>query len=204
MITRFCILVVLSLLLAPAAFAQFVDPQNVLITNVHLIDAGQQAEQVLVNMLIRDNKLELVSKDEIPYEGDLISVDAHGGYLLGKLTLGETPSFIILDQDPRQNFDVFLDTEEHILFAINDGQLAKNQLFGDLPEGPAGTPKITESRQSWLAYSPPPMALPLNYGDSSKWNQWATENTTGIFLAAVVLDRQHWLSQNDASDAPNL
>ncbi len=194
-------LLAFGLLLSPAALAQFVDPQNVLITNVHLIDAGQEAEEVLVNMLIKDNKLELVSKDDIPVPEDIITVDARAGYLLGKLSIGETPSFIILDEDPRQNFNVFLDTEEHVLFAVNDGQLAKNQLFADLPADAEEEPEEERKRTSWLAYSPPPMALPLNYGDSSKWNQWETSNTNGIFLAAIVLDRQHWLSQNSASEA---
>ena len=196
--TRLFLAVLTLLVLPTAANAQFVDPHNVLITNVHLIGTGAETEDVLVNILIRENKLELVSKDEIPPPEDMSIVDARAGYLLGKLAVGETPSFVILNEDPRQNFDVFLDTEEHIVFAVNDGVLEKNQLFSDVPAEEEVTDEDPE-RPSWLAYSPPPMALPLNYGDASKWNQWATENTTGILLAAVVLDRQHWPSQNQAS-----
>ena len=192
--------ILLMLCLAAAhVHAQFVDPQNVLVENVYLIDAGQEAEQVQVNILIRDNKLELVSKDDIPAPEGVFPLNARGGFLLGKLTIGETPSFIILDEDPRDNFDVMMDTEYHILFAVNDGRLRRNRLFARLP-APHQHGEEEPRRAGWLAYSPPPMALPLNYGDSTKWNQWATENTTGIFLAAAVLDRQYWPSQNNDSE----
>ena len=59
-------LLLTSVLLASAAFAQTVDPQNVLVRNVYLIDGGDATEGVLVNLLIRDNKLEVVTKDEVP------------------------------------------------------------------------------------------------------------------------------------------
>ena len=54
------------LLAAGYAGARVVDPQNVLIRNVHLVAADAEAEELLVNILIRDNKLEVVSQDPIP------------------------------------------------------------------------------------------------------------------------------------------
>ena len=182
---------------AAAALAQVVDPQNVLIRNVHLIEPGKDGAPIIVNILIKDNLLEIVSADEITVPDGVVPVDAANGYLLGEMVTGTTPKFVILDANPVSNFDVLMDTDAHIVFAVNDGELVRNNLFEDFEA-------ITESqdteRRGWLAYTPPPMALPSNYGDSSKWNQWATKNSTGIFLAAVVLDRMHWASQDDASE----
>ena len=182
---------------AAIANAQIVDPQNVLIRNVYLLEGGDATEDALVNLLIRDNKLEIVTKDEVPVSEAAMVVDARNGYLLGKLVVGETPSFIILNQDPTDNFEVLLDTSLFAIFAVHDGRLYRNNLFELQEEELAKEEEKT--RATWLAYTPPPMMLPLNYGDSSKWNQWETENTTGIFIAAVVLDRQHWLSQSSGS-----
>jgi phosphate-selective porin OprO/OprP len=176
--------------------AQVVDPQNVVIRNVHIV--APEAEDVTVNLLIRDNKLEIVSKDKIPTPAGFVALDADGGYLVGALRLKEPPSFIILDGDPREDFDVLLDTETHAVFAVHAGELRKNNLLYA-----AGTLEEVEEEpkpRGWLAYTPPPMAMPTNYGDESKWNQWKTANTTGIFLAAIVLDRQHWPSQDSNSE----
>jgi len=73
------------------ALAQVVDPHNVLIQNVHLGDGGANTEVVLVNILIRDNKLEIVTQDPIAIEDESIAVDARNGYILGNLEIGETP-----------------------------------------------------------------------------------------------------------------
>jgi phosphate-selective porin OprO/OprP len=114
--------------------------------------------------------------------------------------LNETPSFIILNQDPRLNFDVLLDTRIHAVFAVHEGALHKNSLFevADERKSLSEAPKETESR-GWLAYTPPPMILPLSYRDGDKWNQWQSKYVDGIFIAAVVLDRQHWVAQDEAS-----
>ena len=196
-LTRLTIFVFTIALAGDAAFAQVVDPQNVLIRNVHLIEPGKDGEPVVVNILIKDNLLEIVSEDEIVVPDGVVPVNAANGYLLGEMIVGTTPKFIILDSNPVNDFDVLMDTDSHIVFAVNDGELVRNKLFEDFE---AITASEDEERRGWLAYAPPPMALPSNYGDSSKWNQWATKNTTGIFLGAVVLDRMHWPSQNGASE----
>ncbi|NIL95554.1 MAG: hypothetical protein GTO71_14280, partial [Woeseiaceae bacterium] len=64
------------------------------------------APEVPVNLLVRGNKLELVSQDPIPTPEGLIALDAEGGYLIGSLQLGDPPSFIILDGDPREDIDI--------------------------------------------------------------------------------------------------
>jgi len=183
-----------------SAFAQVIDPHNVLIRNVRLIGDIADEEPTTVSLLIRNNRLELISEDEIPVPEGVIAVDAEGGFLFGKLVLKEMPSFIILNQDPRLNFDVLLDTKTHATFAVHEGTLHKNNLFEviDGRESLAEAPKENESR-GWLAYTPPPMILPVSYRDGDKWNQWQSKYIDGIFLSAVVLDRQNWIAQDDAS-----
>ncbi len=174
------------------AFAQTLDPQNVLIRNVYLIEAGDSAESVSVNMLIRDNKLEIVTKDKIPRDDSMMTVDARGGFLLGRLIIGEAPSFIILNQDPRKDFEILLDTSFYTVFAVHNGRLFANNLFEIEEKEVAEEPKTV----GWTAYAPPPMALPLSYLDTTKWNRWETKFVSGIFIGALVLDNQQWLSQD--------
>jgi phosphate-selective porin OprO/OprP len=188
-------LLLCATIFASLAHAQIVDPQNVLIRNVQLIEGGERTAGISVNIMIRDNKLEVVTKDEVPIEEAAMAVDARGGYLFGQLKIGETPSFIILNQDPRDNFEVLLDTGLFTTFAVHDGRLFRNNLFEVEEEEVEEEPK----RIGWRAYSPPPMALPLSYQDTTKWNRWETEYLSGIFLAGVVLDNQQWLDQDSGS-----
>ena len=175
--------------------AQIVDPQNVLIQNVYLIDGGSETEAVLVNILIKENKLEIVSEDALPEEDGVVAVDARNGYLLGNLEVGETPSFLILNQDPRDNFEILMDTDFFTIFAVHNGRLFRNNLFASAEE----EERRETIRSGWKAYTPPPMALPSSYLDNTKFNKWDTEYVSGIFLAAAVLDRQNWWSQDAGS-----
>jgi len=188
-------LLLCAIIFTSVAHAQIVDPQNVLIRNVQLIEGGEKTAGISVNILIKDNKLEVVTKDEVPIEEAAMALDARGGYLFGQLKIGETPSFIILNQDPRDNFEVLLDTGLFTTFAVHDGRLFRNNLFEVEEEEVEEEPK----RIGWTAYSPPPMALPLSYQDTTKWNRWETKYLSGIFLAGVVLDNQQWLDQDSGS-----
>ena len=176
-------LVVCSLTIMHAsAVAQVVDPQNVLIRNVRLLDAGSETESAIVHVLIKDNKLDLVSKEVFPTPEGVIAIDAENGFLFGKLKINETPSFIILNEDPRENFNVLLDTEEHAVFAVHEGELRKNNLF-EVIEGRESLAEAPpeEPNRGWLAYAPPPMTLPLSYQDGDKWNQWQSKYLMGSF-----------------------
>ena len=90
--------------------------------------------------------------------------------------------------------NALLDTASHVRFAIIEGEIVQN----DLPALPAEEEEAKE-RRGWLAYSPPPMALPVSYGDETKWNRWETRWISGIFIGALVLDRMEWLDQDEAS-----
>jgi phosphate-selective porin OprO/OprP len=179
--------------LPPRSDAQEIDPQNFVIENAYI--ALADAEDVPINLLIRNNELEFISKDEIPIPENFIALDANGGYLVGNLALGETPSFMILDSDPRIDFEVLLDIENRALFVLHDGELRQNRLqnAADIIEG-------QHVKKGWHAYEPPPVVLPTNYGYSGQWNHWNTENTTGIFFGILALDRQFWPSQDVDSE----
>jgi phosphate-selective porin OprO/OprP len=193
---RWLSMTLLSLLLVETVVAQVVDPQNVLIRNVHLVDGGEATKGILVSILIKDNKLEIVTKDTVPLEEGRTAVDAREGYLIGQLKIGDTPSFFILDEDPREDFQVLLKTSEHTIFAINDGQLFRNNLYAGREDRAAAEPVTS----GWRAYTPPPMALPLEYLDATKWNRWESKWVSGLFVWAVLLDRQYWTSQDSNSE----
>jgi len=156
------------------------DPVNILINNVHLIDPENIAEDAVVNILISKKTLEIVTKDTITAVMAEISVDASNSFLLGNLDTGAPPTFVILSQDPRKHFDVLLDTKSHILFAIEQGDVVVNilpQPIVQLPEAPDSE----SQRSGWLAYEPPPIALPLTYHSSRKWNKFGGKYISGLF-----------------------
>ena len=174
----------LILLLPLAAGAQDIDPDRVLIRNVTLIDPAGKTEDTIVNILIREHKLELITEDKISRDEADQVVNAQGGVIVGKLEIGQQPSFLIFSEDPRENFQVMLDTRTYSIFAVHDGVVVKNRLLETLDEDPEEEPKKT----GWLAYTPPPFAVPLNYQDTSKWNRWESKYISGIFVAGLVLD----------------
>jgi len=171
------------------------ESERILIRNVRLVDRSGEAEDRVVNILIKGSKLNLVTEDEVEPKEGLKILDADGGVLLGTLQPGETANFLILDQDPRENIEALLDTKTHAVFAIREGEILKNMLAPAAVAPPEAT-----KRPRWIAYSPPPMALPVNYLDAEKWNRWETKAFSGIFIAAVAADRQRWLTQDDASE----
>ena len=150
--------------------AEVLDPQNIVIENVHIVTEGP--EQFTVNLLIRDNKLELVSKDHIPIPDGFVALDAQAGFLVGILTLGKSPSFMILDTDPRIDFEALLNNQSHSVFVVHNGGLRKNSLHyaKDMFEP-------QNELTGWHAYSPPPIALSTHYSSSDAWNHWTTTNT---------------------------
>jgi phosphate-selective porin OprO/OprP len=195
---RLCLGILVLLILQPSLRVHAADPVKILIRNVLMIDREGETEDVVVQILITGGKLDVVTKDEISAEEATLAVDAQEGVLLGALHVGEPASFLILDQDPREDVEVLLDTKAHTRFAIHEGVILKNTLqqVADVEPEPTEKPK---KKSGWLAYSPPPLAMPLSYQDSTKWNKWETKYVSGLFLAALIVDRQWWPSQNSAS-----
>ncbi|MEH6604736.1 MAG: porin [Pseudomonadales bacterium] len=170
--------------------------QTILLRNVLLMGHNGTEENTRVNILIKQSLLDIVTEDRIPIKDADVSYDADGGVVLGQLTLGEPATFLILDQDPRQNIEALLDTKTHASFAIHEGKVLKNTYVTVIAE--------TEEEQKraaagWLAYAPPPLAASTDYQDKTKWNRYDGKFVTGLFYGVVVLDRQEWKDQDSAS-----
>ena len=189
------ILLLAASAVAPVAHAA--DAERIIVTNARLIGRDAPSRDVRVNLLIVGGKLVVVTKDDLVIEPGDVAVDASAGFLLGQLVMGARPRFVILDRDPREEFDVLLDTGEHVRFAVEDGVVVKNEL----PEAVSSPPDATPKRRRWVAYTPPPIAVPIRYYDSRKWNKFNTKPISGLFTGALALDRQFWLSQDGASEA---
>ncbi len=167
--------------------------QNLLIENAYINSPDDETEPDLTNIRIRDGLLNLVSKDKIKEDEGARTLDAGGSYVLGILNVGAPAKFMILDEDPVADVMILLATERHVVFAINDGEILINKLMDPVPEPP--TPDDDENK--WLAYDPPPFALPSSIR-AEKWNTWKSRWINGLFISALALDRQ-WISQ--ASDS---
>ena len=188
--------VVVLALSGQAPVARAADPERIIITNAKLVGRETAAQDVAINILIVDGKLKVVSKDELVIGPDDTAVDSKGGFLFGQLAIGARPSFVILDQDPRENVDVLLDTKTHALFAIRQGVIIKN----DFPAKPPSPEDARPKPRVWGAYTPPPIAVPIRYYDTRKWNKFETKPVSGLFIGALLLDRQNWLSQDGNSE----
>jgi phosphate-selective porin OprO/OprP len=197
---RFCtplrLILLCVLISAFSAHAQTMGPERVLIRNVVLFDPSGAVDDKVVNILIRENKLDIVSEDKISRDEADMVVNANQGIMMGKLAIGEKPSFIIFKEDPRENFGVMKDTFSYSVFVVEDGVVVKNRLLGLA----AGEPEEEPKKTGWLAYTPPPFMVPLNYQDASQWNQFESKYINGVFVSAMVMDRMNWLSQDAGSE----
>ena len=178
-----------------SALAQAREPDSILIRNVKLIHRGGVVGDVVVSILIEGGKLKLVTEDAVPAEEAGLVLDAQEQVLLGKLALGDPPSFVILSEDPRENFEVLLDSAQYINFAVEKGAVVRNSLVATSEPEPVPEPE----QSKWFAYDPPPVALPVTYHDTRKWNRFETRPINGLLTGALLLDRQRWGSQDEVS-----
>jgi imidazolonepropionase-like amidohydrolase len=141
LIRRALIAMLLLTAWAVDSIAQTADAERIVVMNVQLIGRAAASEDVRVNLLIVGGKLVVVTKDELVIQPGDVAVDASAGFLLGQLVLGARPRFVILDRDPREDFDVLLNTEAHVRFAIRGGVIVKNELPATPPSPHDATPK---------------------------------------------------------------
>ena len=99
----------------------------------------------MVSLLVRGGKLEIITEDAIPGEGVDEVVNANAGFIMGNLEIGAPPNLMILIADPREDFEVLLDTKKYASFAMHDGQVVKNTLVQVLE--PEGDEQALEQRQ---------------------------------------------------------
>ena len=175
------------------------EPDTVLlIENVSHVDSDSSDGYPTINILIENERIKAITTDEVRIEKTTLIVNAAGGYLIGGLEMNSRPTFLILNSDPAQDINVLLDTKEHTKLAVSEGKIVKNR-YSAKTETPEEAKRRT--RGAWLAYTPPPLAAPQNYGDATKWNRWESKAVSGIFVGALVLDRMNWRNQN--SDSKN-
>lgn len=167
--------------------------QKIMIRNVTVIDQAGDSKDVVVSILIDQKKLVLVTQDKIALTKADIAFDAKGGFILGQLDIGSAAAFIILDQDPRTNVDVMLDTKTYALFAVSKGEVVLNKLLRIDVDS-------EEQIRGWQSYAPPPMALPLSYQNKRKWNVFRTKPITGVLGGAILMENTRWLSQDDSNE----
>lgn len=184
-----CITVLVTTLNAVAVGAS----DSVLLRNVSLINPANAAELLAVNILIIDGKLDVITEDQIALESADIALDARSGVVLGHLSLGEPANFMVLDGDPSQNVDILLDTRTHGIFAIRQGEIVRNRLATVTSETDANA---RAKEDGWLAYSPPPLAVPLDYQDTGKFNRFDTSPMSGILMVGLLIDRAFWVNQD--------
>ena len=169
------------------------DLRKIMIRNVTVIDQTGKTEEVVISMVIDQKKLELVSQDKIAMTEADIAFDANGGFILGKLEVGSPAAFIILDQDPRINDDVLLDTKLFAVFAVSKGDVVLNKLIRIDVDA-------QEQISTWQSYAPPAVALPLSYQNKRKWNVFRTKPITGVFGGAILMENTRWLSQDNINE----
>ena len=158
---------------------------SLLIKNVYLISREDTLGDIKVNVLIINSTLQIVTRDDVSFGLSVKSFDGNNGFLMGNVVIGQSPSFVILDENPRENFDIFLNTGKHIRFAMEKGVIVINEL----KNVPLSSQQEKQRRLTWRAYQPPPMAVPINYYNSRKWNKFNTKIISGLFNGIIALDR---------------
>jgi phosphate-selective porin OprO/OprP len=173
--------------------------QKIVIYNVTFVDPEKKGKSTTANLVISNKLFDLVTQDNIEVSPGDIIFDAQSGFILGSLESGEIANFMILDADPHENIDALLDTKKHVLLAIRDGVIIRNNLKQESNISALEEQKrIKPKRAGWLAYTPPPIVLPSNYKDAN-WINFNNDYFSTVLIGALALDRQKWQAQDDDS-----
>ncbi|OUR82569.1 hypothetical protein A9Q75_05870 [Colwellia psychrerythraea] len=183
----------------PIANAPEVVEQKIVIRNVTFIDPAKANKSTTANLVITNKLFDLVTQDDIEVSHRDIIFDAQNGFILGSLESGKIANFMILDANPHDNIEVLLDTKKHVLLAIHNGVIIRNNLKAESNiSALAEQKRIKPKRTGWLAYTPPPIVLPSNYKDTD-WIKFDNDYFSTVLIGALALDRQSWESQDEAS-----
>ena len=169
------------------------DMAKIIIQNVTVIDQTGKTDDVTVNIFLKNKILELVSHDKISLTRADIAFDAKQGFILGQLEVGSPAGFIILDQDPRTNVDVLLDTRSYAVFAVSKGDVVLNKLIRIDVDSKA-------QLSGWRSYAPPAVALPLSYQNKRKWNVFRTKPITAVLGGAIIMENTRWIAQDNVNE----
>jgi phosphate-selective porin OprO/OprP len=166
------------------------DLATIVIEDVVIFDREGQDDDERVNLVVKEGLLSLVTKDGLPDETKGPVFDAKKGVLLGGLEIGKPASFMVVDESPRDDIRILLDTETHAVFAIADGVVLRNRL--------RSVPATERSNlpTTWFSYTPPPFTLPVDYRSTERWNQFNIGKSQHLFTGALALDRTRWQNQD--------
>ena len=141
--------------------------QKIVIRNVTFVDPAKANKSTTANLVITNKLFDLVTQDDIKVSHGDIIFDAQNGFILGSLESGEIANFMILDANPHDNIEALLDTKKHVLLAIHNGVIIRNNLKAESNiSALAEQKRLKPKRAGWLAYTPPPIVLPSNYKDA--------------------------------------
>jgi len=173
--------------------------QKIVILNVTFVDPKKANSSTTANLVITNKLFDLVTQDDVEVNHADIIFDAQSGFILGSLESGKVANFMILDEDPHKNINALLDTKKHVLLAISEGVIIRNNLKAESNiSALAEQKRLKPKRAGWLAYTPPPIVLPSNYKDAD-WIKFNNKYFSTILIGALALDRQSWEGQNEAS-----
>jgi phosphate-selective porin OprO/OprP len=173
--------------------------QKIVIRNVTFVDPANKGKSTTANLVITNKLFDLVTQDDVTVSHSDIIFDAQNGFILGALESGKIANFMILDANPHDNIEALLDTKKHVLLAIHNGAIIRNNLKAESNiSALAEQKRLKPKRTGWLAYTPPPIVLPSNYKDAD-WIKFDNDYFSTILIGALALDRQGWASQDDAS-----
>lgn len=182
-----------------ATVAVEVNTQKIIIYNVTFLDPTGNNKPAIAHLVIQDKLFDLITLDEIEVASSDIIFDAQNGFLVGSLESGKNANFLILDKDPNQDIEALLDTKKHVMLAIHDGVIIRNNLKKQSDTSSLSKQKKTKpKRAGWLAYTPPPMVIPSNYKDVD-WITFKNDYFTSTIIGALAMDRQNWKSQDGES-----
>jgi len=169
-----------------------------LINDVVLVDPHGDRKTTVVNILIKNGLLELISQDDLNDESVTQVIDAQQGVLLGTLVPGNAPDFLVLSKNPHKDFSVLLDTKKYAVLAVHAGKVVKNTIKTVDTLYSQEKAKEKPKRAAWLAYSPPSFVLPSSY-KNKRWTLYKGKNFSTLFTGVVAFDRQVWINQDNIS-----
>jgi len=167
---------------------------DLIIRNVQVNLPGDETGVRSVDIQILKGRVAHISDDRIHAEEGTRVEDAEDGYLLGNLKIGLPPNFVIVDDNPLENFEVLRDTLSHTTFSVDGDRILIDTLSASSERAPPG-----QVINTWISYNPPPVVVDETFHFDEKWNAFDTEHITALFSAGIFLDRANWFSQNDAS-----
>ena len=169
---------------------------SVMVRNAVLGDPDNPDNDQVVTLVVKKGELDLITADSVPAKDSGFIVNANGGFVLGRLNINEPAAFMILQEDPRENAEVLLDTKAYAIFAVSNGRIVRNNLLSYSDEQDLAV----QGDNEWFAYNAPPMALSTSYKNKNKWNRFRSKYVNATLIGALALDRMKWLSQDDASE----